>query len=479
MRRDNDEDAQREGEQAERDRRAEAREQRREQERQEERRRKEERKEQSRSGSDEEEEEEQQKGKERRDKDAEGKDDEIREMVKELARMRVVMQETNERWEGALRVLKSTMNEVKELSDAMASMNEKMGRLEHDIGMMDDKVEGLIGKASSMASVPSSVGSMGVVVPKREKSIKPMTELNIIKYNKTIDYKEWIKDFEFEALLGAWSEQQKIANVMHYLSVDIRKVFKDSPDDASSYERIKETLATNYGNIRKKTRLQYEREFLELKMTEKTPVKNFMIEIKQKANLAEIVDETRICERFLEALRPVEVLTNTRRACQQKAKDLRRDLIIAEVLEVAVDEQKRYLEEKQLVEGDGNAKSAKCVSCDGDLKASDRKYCYPCREEHRKVEKKQDKATDGGSNMWLWRNDELRKAGRCFYCTKRMEDHQSKDFKECSAKYPNYSSAEVRKLLNEGKVVPPREKREGVDSKNGPRASATNTNGPT
>jgi len=45
-----------------------------------------------------------------------------------------------------------------------------------------------------------------------------MTKLNISKYNKELDWKEWQKDFEFESMIGQWTEAQKLSNLMYYLS---------------------------------------------------------------------------------------------------------------------------------------------------------------------------------------------------------------------------------------------------------------------
>jgi len=139
--------------------------------------------------------------------------------------------------------------------------------------------------------------------------------------------------------------------------------------------------------VKKRTRLEYEREFLNLTMNSNTPVTNIMQSIKNMAKLAEIENDARVVERFTEGLRPKEVLSSTRRACKEKG-----CTTSEEVLKVALEEQQKYLEEKQLLDFDNknggqtnnNSPKTNCKSCDVKLDKGEILYCKNCKDAHNK-----------------------------------------------------------------------------------------------
>jgi hypothetical protein len=306
----------------------------------------------------------------------------------------------------------------------------------------------------------------GVKPDEKSKSIQPMTKLNIATYAKDKDWAEWKRDFEFEALVGTWSEPQKLSNLMYYLSEDIRKNCKQmTKEQIQNYDEVIKLLEANYGNVKKKSRLEYERDFLDLAMLPTTPVSNFMLTIQETAKLAEIIDDTRIVERFTEGLRPKEVLSATRRVVKEKGYKTS-----DEVLAVALEEQKKYLEEKQLLgqeerSRDTTSKIRKCKTCETKLEKTDFLFCKSCKEAHQKEkgdkQKKNDskKPTDKEREAEVLKNkphlalkhEELRAQDRCFYCAEKLADHSTRS---CRDKYPDQRPYQVREKLKKGIDVP-------------------------
>lgn len=299
----------------------------------------------------------------------------------------------------------------------------------------------------------------------KTKSIQPMTKLNFAKYTKEMDWKEWKKDFEFEALIGTWSEPQKLSNLMYYLSDEIRKNCKQmTKEQIQNYDEVIKLLEANYGNVKKKTRLEYEREFLNLAMNPNTPVNNFMLSIKETAKLAEISDDSRIVERFTEGLRPKEVLSATRRECKEKGFKSSED-----VLNVALEEQKKYLEEKQLLDHDERRiepnKVKKCKTCETKLEKNEFLFCKSCKESHQKekgdkqrkneLKKPEDREREAeilkNKPHLALKHEELRAQDRCFYCAEKLADHSTRS---CRDKYPDLRPYQVRDRLKKGIDVP-------------------------
>ena len=330
---------------------------------------------------------------------------------------------------------------------------------------------------NDMKEMRALLGEKEIRKPEEKvKSIQPMTTLNISKYNKELDWREWQKDFEFEAMIGQWTEAQKLSNLMYYLSDDIRKICKEmTKEQIQSYDLVIAILMNNYGSVKKRTRLEYEREFLNLTMSSNTPVTNFMQSIKNMAMLAEIENDARVVERFTEGLRPKEVLSATRRACKERG-----CTTSEEVLKVALEEQKKYLEEKQLLDSDNknggqinnNSPKTNCKSCDVKLDRGEILFCKNCKDVHNKkkgLKVRPETRTDTRTDMRTTeerekeaeilkkkpslglKHEELRDQERCFFCTEKLSEHSTRS---CRDKYPDLRPYLVREKLRKGIEVP-------------------------
>jgi hypothetical protein len=242
-------------------------------------------------------------------------------------------------------------------------------------------------------------------------------------------------------------------------------------EQIQSYDQVIALLMNNYGTVKKRTRLEYEREFLNLTMSPSTPVTNFMQSIKNMAKLAEIEDDARIVERFTEGLRPKEVLSATRRVCKEK-----KYTTSEEVLKAALEEQQKYLEEKQLLDFDtNNSPKTSCKSCKGELGNGEILFCKSCKEAYqkkggkreridmktrldpRKPEEKEREAEILKKKPTLGlKHEELREQERCFYCTEKFSEHSARS---CRDKYPDMRPYQVREKLKRGEI--PESKNEG------------------
>jgi hypothetical protein len=360
-------------------------------------------------------------------------------------------------------------------------LKETIEYLENMVDLQDKKIaqqeETIQQLWNDMKEMRALLGVKEVRKPEEKaKSIQPMTKLNISKYNKDLDWKEWQKDFEFEAMIGQWTEAQKLSNLMYYLSDDIRKNCKEmTKEQIQSYDLVIALLMNNYGNVKKRTRLEYEREFLNLTMSSNTPVTNFMQSIKNMAKLAEIENDARVVERFTEGLRPKEVLSSTRRVCKEKGYTTSE-----EVLKVALEEQQKYLEEKQLLDFDNkngaqtnnNSPKTNCKACDGKLDKGEILYCKNCKDAHNKkkgLKVRPDTRMDAKSDTRTTeekekeaeilkkkptlglKHEELRDQERCFFCTEKFSEHSTRS---CRDKYPDLRPYQVRDKLRRGIEIP-------------------------
>jgi len=64
------------------------------------------------------------------------------------------------------------------------------------------------------------------------------------------------------------------------------------------------------------------------------------------------------------------------------------------------------------------------------------------------------KTDDSSDEPLLWTNEKLMKNARCFFCTKKMNEHSSNE-KTCKEQYEYYIDREIRTLLQK-KIVPPK-----------------------
>ncbi len=371
---------------------------------------------------------------------------------------------------GIFKDIESNASERTQLKELIMYLENTVARQEKKITQQEETIQQLW---SDMKELRVFLKEKEMRKPEEKvKSIQPMTKLNIAKYSKDQDWKDWQKDFEFEAMIGQWTEAQKLSNLMFYLSDDIRNNCKEmTKEQVQSYDQVIALLMNNYGTVKKRTRLEYEREFLNLTMSPSTPVTNFMQSIKNMAKLAEIDDDARIVERFTEGLRPKEVLSATRRVCKEK-----KYTMSEEVLKAALEEQQKYLEEKQLLDFDtNNSPKTNCKSCKGELEKGEILFCKSCKEAYQKkggkrerpdtrvrldTRKSEDKEREEEilkkkPTLGL-KHEELREQERCFYCTEKFSEHSARS---CRDKYPDMRPYQVREKLKRGEI--PDSKNEG------------------
>jgi len=361
--------------------------------------------------------------------------------------------------------MESNASQQAQLKELVMYLENTVARQEKKIAQQEETIQQLW---SDMKELRVFLGEKEMRKPEEKvKSIQPMTKLNIAKYSKDQDWKDWQKDFEFEAMIGKWTEAQKLSNLMFYLSDDIRNNCKEmTKEQIQSYDQVIALLMNNYGNVKKRTRLEYEREFLNLTMSPSTPVTNFMQSLKNMAKLAEIENDARVVERFTEGLRPKEVLSATRRVCKEK-----KYTTSEEVLKAALEEQQKYLEEKQLLDFDtNNSPKTSCKSCKGELENGEILFCKSCKEAYqkkggkrertdtrarldtRKPEEKEREAEILKKKPTLGlKHEELREQERCFYCTEKFSEHSARS---CRDKYPDMRPYQVREKLKRGETIP-------------------------